>query len=260
MNQVPLAHKTALVTGAGGGLGRAIAEQFLLEGANVVICDINQELLNDFKEKVSAGYPECTLVLETDITKEDALDEIFEKAEKMFKKIDFVVNSAGMMDRFDPVGEMEKTMWDRVLALNLTAPAMVTKRAVNSMVKNEVKGAIVNIASVAAFRGFTSGAAYTVSKHGLLGLTKNTAVFYGPKGIRCNAIMAGAMETNISKSFQQTGINMEGYGLMRQTFPEETFVSVEVEKVAKLVTYLCSDSGSIVNGACWTADGGVTAN
>jgi NAD(P)-dependent dehydrogenase (short-subunit alcohol dehydrogenase family) len=93
-----------------------------------------------------------------------------------------------------------------------------------------------------------------------MGLTKNTAVFYGPKGIRCNAIMAGGMMTNIFKPFMETGINMEGMAIMRKTFPESDFAYVELEKVAKLVTYLCSDSASIVNGACWTADGGTTAN
>ncbi len=191
MDQVPHKQKTALITGAAGGLGvytasdrvstssvhnpeaygylgRAIAEQFLLEGANVVVCDINQELIADFKDKVSAAYPECTLVLKTDITDEAALDSMFEEAEKTFGKIDYVVNSAGMMDRFDPAGELERAMWDRVIALNLTAPTMVTKRAVNLMLKHEAKGSIVNIASVAAFRGFCSGAAYTVSKHGLM--------------------------------------------------------------------------------------------
>lgn len=260
MDQVRHIQKTALITGAAGGLGRAIAEQFLLEGANVVVCDINQELIADFKGKVSAAYPECTLVLETNITDDAAIDSLFAEAEKMFGKVDYVVNSAGMMDRFDPAGDLERTLWDRVIALNLTAPTMITKRAVNSMIKHEVKGSIVNIASVAAFRGFTSGAAYTVSKHGVQGLTKNTAVFYGPKGIRCNAIMAGAMSTNIFKPLMETGINQEGYAIMQKTFNAEGLTYVELDKVAKLVTYLCSDSASIVNGACWTADGGVTAN
>lgn len=160
--------KTALITGAAGGLGRAIAEQFLLEGANVVVCDVNDSLLADFEEKVSPAYPGCTLVLKTDITSESALDSLFAEAEAKFGQIDHVVNSAGMMDGFDPAGDLERELWDRVIALNLTAPMMVTKRAVRSMLKHEVKGSIVNIASVAGFRGFTSGAAYTVSKHGLL--------------------------------------------------------------------------------------------
>ena len=149
--------KTALVTGACGGLGRAIAEAFLFEGGNVVVCDINPDLITDFKDKVSAAYPECTLVLECDITKESALDDMFQQAEKMFGSLHYIVNSAGIMDRFDPVGDMDSKTWDRVIAVNLTAPAMIIKRAVDHMMKSNTKGSIVNIASIAGFRGFTSG-------------------------------------------------------------------------------------------------------
>ena len=121
------------------------------------------------------------------------------------------------MDKFDPAGEVERSWWDKVIALNLTAPTMMTQRAVNSILKAGKKGSIVNIASIAGFRGFTSGVAYTVSKHGLIGLTRNTAAYYGPKGIRCNAIAAGGMMTNIAKDFMQGGLNMDGYALMKKT-------------------------------------------
>ena len=149
--------KTALVTGACGGLGRSIAEAFLAEGANVVVCDINKDLIADFKEKVSAAYPGCTLVLELDITKDSALDDLFAQAEKTYGHLDCVINSAGVMDRFDPLGDMERGVWDKVIAVNLTAPAMIIKRAVGMMQKSNVKGSIVNIASIAGTRGFTSG-------------------------------------------------------------------------------------------------------
>lgn len=169
-----LKQRNALITGACGGLGRAIAEEFLMEGANVVVCDIRKDLVDDFKEKVSAGYPECTLAVECDITKDASLDKMFEQAEKMFGHLDIVVNCAGMMDKFDPVvrqlivrgrtsvleiladrhmcpfkGDLERPMWDKLMALNLTAPAMVTKRAITSMTNTETKGSIINIASIA---------------------------------------------------------------------------------------------------------------
>ncbi|KAI7634834.1 hypothetical protein KC319_g15608, partial [Hortaea werneckii] len=188
-----------------------------------------------------------------------ALDELFQQAENKFGRLDYVVNNAGIMDKFDPAGEMDRSMWDRVIAINLTAPAMVTKRAVNMFLKHETPGAIVNIASIAGTRGYASGAAYTASKHGILGLTKNTGVYYAPQGIRCNAIMAGGMNTNIASAFMN-GLNMEGLKTMRKTFPEEHYRTVSTEKIAKLVSYLCSDDAEIVNGACWTADGGWTAN
>ena len=149
--------KTALVTGACGGLGRAIAETFVAEGASVVAVDINQELCSDFKEKVSAAYPERTLVVQCDITDDSAIEDMFAQAEKTFGPVHYVVNNAGRMDRFDPAGDLERSWWDKVIALNLTAPTMVTKSAVNMMLKAGVKGSIVNIASIAGFRGFTSG-------------------------------------------------------------------------------------------------------
>ncbi|KAM0717312.1 hypothetical protein Q7P37_007164 [Cladosporium fusiforme] len=259
MNQIRFAHKTALITGACGGLGRAIAEAFLREGANVIVCDINADLIADFKEK-------------TDITKDDKVDEMFTAGEKMFGGIDVVVNSAGRVDRFDAVAEMDRAVWDKVLALNLTAPAMVSGRAIRKWLEEDRKGCIVNIASIAGFRGFscgrsaggvifgTAGAAYTASKHGLVGLTKSTGAFYGDKGIRCNAIAAGTMQTNIASTFYAEGMNEAGYLRMRRNYPDIEGKDVcDINKVSELVLFLSSDAASIVNGATWTADAGVTA-
>jgi NAD(P)-dependent dehydrogenase (short-subunit alcohol dehydrogenase family) len=106
MSQQSFVQKTTLVTGGCGGLGRAIAEAFLLAGANVVVCDINAELIADFKEKVSSAYPECTLALQADITKDEIIEEVFLEGEKLFGGLDFVINCAGRIDRFDAVAEM----------------------------------------------------------------------------------------------------------------------------------------------------------
>ena len=155
--QLPHAHKVALITGGCGGLGQVIASTFLAAGANVVVCDINKSRLAEFKRDVSAAYPECTLVLECDVTDDSQIDAMFDAAFKMFGKVDYVVNNAGMMDRFDPVGDMEREAWDRVIALNLTASAMVTRRAVRDMMRDKIQGSIVNIASIAGTRGFLNG-------------------------------------------------------------------------------------------------------
>ena len=152
--------KTALVTGGSGGLGRAISELLVREGANVVVCDIKKDLLDDFREKVSSAYPDRTLAVECNVTSEPAVDDLFAQIAKQFKHLDYVVNCAGVMDKFAPVGDVEKELWDKVIATNLTAPMMVTKRAVNMMLEAKVQGAIVNIASTAGFRGFYAGEVY----------------------------------------------------------------------------------------------------
>lgn len=162
--------KTGLVTGGCGGLGRAIAEAFLDEGANVVVCDINKDLITEFNEKVATPNADRVLVLQLDLTDESAQDDIFKQAIEKFGQLDLVANSAGVMDDFSPAGDMSRGMWDKVIAVNLTAPTMITQRAVKHMMEKNIKGAIVNIASIAGTRGFTAGCAYTVSKHGLLGL------------------------------------------------------------------------------------------
>ncbi|KAF2717596.1 NAD(P)-binding protein [Polychaeton citri CBS 116435] len=257
MEQVPHAHKTALVTGAGSGLGLAIAKVLLAQGANVIAIDIDAKRVEDFKSNVSAAYPECTLPTACDISKEAHLDSVFKEAVDLFGSIDYVVNCAGIIDGFQGVADMDPTLWDRLIAVNLTAPAMIMKRAVSLMLEKGTKGAIVNVSSIAGFRGGSNGAAYTASKHGLLGLTKNTAVNYGPKGIRCNAIMPGSMATNIGDCLQ-SGFNLEGFQHMRRVVPEDNTMDCDVEKVAKLVSYLLSDAAEPVNGATWTVDGGQT--
>lgn len=212
--------KTALITGACGGLGKAIAEAFLSEGAQIVVCDINKDLIADFNQTVASAHADRTLVLETNITDDSALDDLFAQALSKFGHLDCVINSAGVMDDFSPAGDMSRATWEKVIGVNLTAPTMITQRAVNHMRETGIKGAIVNIASIAAVRGYTAGCAYTVSKHGVVGLTRNTAAFYGPSsGIRCNAILAGGMDTNIADDYVKGRVqwNMEGMGVMTKS-------------------------------------------
>lgn len=151
------ATKTAFVSGACGGLGRVIAEHFLKEGANVVVCDINPELIADFTEKVAVAHPGRILVLAADITSDVALDALFAQAKETFGGLDYVVNSAGIMDQFDGAGDVDRALWDKVMAVNLTAPMMITQRAIQAWLAEGKKGSIVNISSVAGVRGFVAG-------------------------------------------------------------------------------------------------------
>lgn len=106
---------------------------------------------------MTSAHPNYTLAVECNITSEKDLDELFKQAEEKFGAFDYVINSAGIIDKFTAAGDIEVEDWNRVMAVNLTAPTFITKRAVNGFLKAEKKGAIVNIASVASFKGFANG-------------------------------------------------------------------------------------------------------
>jgi len=240
------------VTGAAGGLGRAIAQAFLSASANVVLVDVNPARLTACSSELSALHPGRVLPLQVNITDERAVEEMIATVVGKFSTLDVLVNNAGIMDRYDPVGSLEKNVWDRVIAVNLTAPMLTSKYAVKVFLEQERGGAILNVASTAAIKGFVSGAAYTASKHGIIGLTKNTAVFYAKKNIRCMAILPGPMRTNVGDALAD-GHYEEGHKMMDKSRAFEPEFC-ELSKVAESVLYLCSEAGSVCNGACVTVD------
>lgn len=156
MSEQILAGKTCLVTGGGGGLGKAIATKFLGAGGNVVICDINEERLTETSAELSPKGP--FKAVKADITNKEEAQRLFDELVKEFGKIDVLVNNAGIMDHFDPVGETEDEMWERVMALNLNAPFFLSKLAVRNMLEQpKPDGRIINIVSVAGRAGWFGG-------------------------------------------------------------------------------------------------------
>lgn len=156
MSEQILAGKTCLITGGGGGLGKAIAIKFLEAGGSVVICDINEERLQETSAKLSCKG--SFKAVRADITSKDEAQRLFDDLVKEFGKIDVLVNNAGIMDRFDPVGETEDEMWERVMALNLNAPFFLSRLAVRNMLAQpEPDGRIINIVSVAGRAGWFGG-------------------------------------------------------------------------------------------------------
>ncbi|GAB7338407.1 hypothetical protein MBLNU457_4701t2 [Dothideomycetes sp. NU457] len=253
-----LQNKTALVTGGCGGLGATISHALLEGGANVIAIDINKDMLSAFEIQTEGAYSGRVLVLDCDITNETALQALFKVVADKFNQVDIVVNNAGIMDRFEPVGELSMELWNKIIAVNLTAPFAVSKLAVNHFLEQGVQGCIVNVGSASSEVGFAAGAAYTASKHGLIGLTKNTAAFYASKGIRCNAIMPGAMETNISVALHQ-GYSQEGMKMM-QTKMATSKGMTKLQDAASVVAFLCSDAAAALSGACLPVDKGWTAH
>ncbi|KAL1624334.1 hypothetical protein SLS56_007873 [Neofusicoccum ribis] len=245
--------KIVLVTGAAGGLGKAIATAFLDAGASVSVCDINKDRLAEVEKEFAGPFDGKFLATVADITNETSVNDFFNKTIERFGRLDVLVNNAGVADKFDPVGDVERSLWDRVMAINLTAPFLFCKLAVNQFQKQEPAGGIiVNIASVASLKCGIAGAAYTASKHGLLGLTKNTAVMYGAKNIRCVAVMPGGMHTNIAEAMA-TGINPEGWKVAEK---QMTGVLNDVIDVAQTVLFYSSPHAKGANGAVVPVDGG----
>ncbi|KAI1204869.1 NAD(P)-binding protein [Annulohypoxylon truncatum] len=245
---------TVLVTGGAGGLGKVIATAYLNEGANVVVCDINEERLQQVRgELESIGR---FLAVNTDITDEFAVNKLVDTTVTKFGRLDIVVSNAGMTDKFDPVGSLSKEHWDRIINLNLTGSFLIFKAAVNAMQKQSPSGGtIIQIGSTASWHGTAAGAAYTASKHGVAALVKNTAGFYEGKGIYSIGLSIGAMiDTNIQDGFKVLGgFNTEAYALSISANFEPERQAVQLKDVAKYCVFLADrDIAATANGTMIT--------
>ncbi|MEB2343896.1 MAG: SDR family oxidoreductase [Deltaproteobacteria bacterium] len=239
------AGKTVIVTGAGSGIGRASASRIAREGGRVVAFDVSGERLRE----LAASLPGADLVLVTgDITEQASIDAIVAAAGR---RIDGLANVAGINDDFSPLAETTDAIWNRVLDVNLSGAFKLTRAVLPAMVAAG-RGAIVNVASEAGLRGNASGTAYTVSKHGVIGMTRSAAFMYGPTGIRVNAVAPGAVATGIPFPAK-----VSAAGLARlQPFYSQIPTLATAAQLAASITFLLSDDGVNVNGAILTSDGG----
>jgi NAD(P)-dependent dehydrogenase (short-subunit alcohol dehydrogenase family) len=247
IDQGRFAGKTIIVTGAGSGIGRATASRIVREGGRVVAVDVSQERLDEFVAAHPAGAIEA---LVADITDDDAVAWIVAAAGST---VDGLANIAGIMDDMTPIGEVSDAVWQRVFRVNVDG-TMKLMRAVVPVMLTQGGGSIVNTASEAALRGSAAGAAYTASKHAVVGLTKSSAFMYGPSGIRVNAVAPGATITNIQATFASP-LGAERVQRAMALLP----TPVEADAVAASITFLLSDDGVNVNGIVLASDGGWSA-
>lgn len=247
--------KVAVVTGASSGMGRDIARALCAEGASVVAVARRQNRLEELAEKCQ-GMEGKIIPFVADLMSDDENHKMIEFAVEQCGKLDILVNNAGMMDDMKPVAEIDSDLYDRVMTLNAKSPMLATQSAVLQMEKQETGGNIVNVASIGGTNGCKAGAIYTMSKHALVGLTKNTAFMYVGKNIRCNVVCPGGVKTEV-------GINMSApsqLGIERVMAGVDTTIrQAEVEEISPLVLFLASDAASFITGAVVTADGGVTS-
>lgn len=247
--------KVAIVTGSAGGLGKVIAKHLLVAGAHVVLSDTNETNLAATYHELQC-HGKCMHV-KSDVSSVSSIEELFKQTIHHFGKIDILVNNAGIMDRCDGAADCDEDLWNRVIAVNLTGPYLTTKLAVKHFLERDNDGAIVNICSLGGLLGHRAGAAYTVSKHGLVGLTKNTAAAYGTKKVRCNGICPGAMATSVMNELRDK-INPSGWQIVQKSLATNPGVC-DLDQMAKLVVFLCGSESGVLNGAIINADMGWSA-
>ncbi len=240
--------KTAVVTGSGRGLGKAIALKLAQMGANIVLNDISVSDAIDAtcEEFKAAGYN--VIVTKGDVRNESDVKDMVSKAAEAFGSLDILVNNAGIT-KDKPMAMMSEQDWDDVLDINLKGAFFCTKTVSKVMIKQR-RGKIINIASVAGVMGNPGQANYSASKAGLIGLTKSTAKELASRGITCNAVAPGIIQSKMTdvlpEKVKENYLNNIPLG--RFGTPED---------VANVIGFLASDDSNYVTGQVINIDGGL---
>ncbi|HSI40907.1 MAG TPA: SDR family oxidoreductase [Xanthobacteraceae bacterium] len=243
--------RVTIITGAASGIGRAMSEAFVAAGARVFAVDLSAQSLAAAAEAIAA--PDSFATHRADVTDPAAIGTLLDAAEQRFGPVEVICNNAGILDRMMPLDETSDELWERVMAVNLTAPMRLTRAALPRMLERG-RGIFVNTCSVSSFLGGRGGFTYTVSKHGIAGLTRAVAAAYGERGIRCNGIAPGSVKTNIAVGAEPSpaGWALRTKGLT--TRPPQA----NGEDIAPVAVFLASDEARYMNGALVVADAGWT--
>ena len=245
-----LENKSIVVTGASSGMGRAIVERFVKEGAKVVAVARRLERLNELAESLKNEAGEI-VVLQGDVSKLEDNEKMINLAVEKFGKLDVLVNNAGIMDDMSPIADATDEMSEKVMKFNLYGPMCAMRKATKVFLEQGY-GNIINIVSEGAYHS-CAGAIYCASKAALVSMTKNTAFMYMPNNIRCNAIAPGGIMTEISTSMGMP--NMAGYGRVKNVIACSPAPG-SGEQIAGAATFLASDESSDVSGDVLMVDGG----
>lgn len=243
--------QVAVVTGAGAGMGAAIVKELAARGATVAAVDISLEKAERTVEAVRAAGG-TAIAIGTDIADRAQVEAMAARVHDELGAARVLVNNAGILDDYAPVGETTYELWDRIIGVNLTGTFNVTKALLDQLLSHEAS-AVVNIGSIASFVAGGGGAAYTSSKHAVLGFTRQLSHDYGQKGLRANAVCPGAVETEMTRDILNSDLPVvevvRSVPAGRHGQPEE---------IAKLVAFLASTDAGFIHGQPVLIDGGWT--
>jgi 3-oxoacyl-[acyl-carrier protein] reductase len=245
--------KTAIVTGAGSGMGKAIAALFTGHGANVVLADLNQEAAEKAAKELGGTQ---ALAIQTDVASHDSVAALVKKTVEAFDRVDILVNCAGIPQTFTPIEELTEAQWDRLLNVN-TKSIYLTAKHVVPLMKRQFGGSIVNIASIAGVRARPGLNAYCASKGAAIMLTKALAIELAPYHIRVNAINPGPAETPMLGQFLNGDVAQKESD-MKKIFLDSVPLGtlIQPDDIAQAALYLSSDLAKIVTGEILNVDGG----
>lgn len=231
-------------------MGQAMVREFVAEGSRVAALDINLKSAQRTVDELD--NPERAVAVEVDVADPGSVHASIEKVRAWAGRIDVLCNNAGIIDSFRPAHEISLSEWDRTIAVNLTGPFLMARAVIPHMLEQS-GGAIINTASISALSAAGGGTAYTASKHGVLGLTRQLTFDYGRQGIRVNAICPGAT---------LTGLTMPEGGSDTLPDSEEEVARTpagrwcEPREIARLAVYLASADADFIHGAAMVIDGG----
>ena len=251
--------KVAVITGAGGGIGRAAAERFAAEGAKVVLVDLAASPLEESAAVVERAGGEA-LAVRADVSQEAGVESYVEAARERFGGIDCFFNNAGIEGLVTPLTEYPQDDFDRVLGVNVRGVWLGLKHVGAAMREQDRGGAIVNSSSVAGLGGVPGQVAYSASKHAVVGLTRTAALEFAGDEIRVNAVCPAPVETAMMRSIERQSdpdAPEQVKAAMARRNPMRRYG--EPEEVAAVVAYLCSDDARFVTGAILPIDGGARA-